>query len=480
MVQINGIPILADIAIGRIRVYQEPQSASETGRGEAFERSRLERALAQVGERLGQLYEKALRETGEEEAAILEIHQMLLEDEDFQDAVNERLAEGCSAEYAVRQAGEDIAQMFSEMDDNMKARTLNIPALVQAHIQPEWDGKLAVIDGVNGVLYVDPNQEILSAMNQVKAQIQQRRCQLQELKGKKAITKDGRSVLIYVNVGSLYEVELALENDAEGIGLFRSEFLYLNREELPTEEEQYQIYRKTLELMDDRRVIVRTMDIGADKKADYLHLDAEENPALGYRAIRICLDCTDVFRTQLLALLRAAVHGNLSIMYPMIASLDEVLEIREIVQSVYEELRSEHIPCRMVEQGIMIETPAAAIMSDQLAPYVDFFSIGTNDLTQYTLAADRQNARLARYSDPHHPAVLRLIRRVVEEGHKAGILVGICGELGADPALTGQFLEMGIDELSAAPGSVLGLRAHVRELDLAGEHHESAAARGHL
>lgn len=468
MVQINGIPILADIAIGRIRVYQEPQSASETGRGEAFERSRLERALAQVGERLGQLYEKALRETGEEEAAILEIHQMLLEDEDFQDAVNERLAEGCSAEYAVRQAGEDIAQMFSEMDDNMKARTLNIPALVQEHIQPEWDGKLAVIDGVNGVLYVDPNQEILSAMNQVKAQIQQRRCQLQELKGKKAITKDGRSVLIYANVGSLYEVELALENDAEGIGLFRSEFLYLNREELPTEEEQYQIYRKTLELMDDRRVIVRTMDIGADKKADYLHLDAEENPALGYRAIRICLDRTDVFRTQLRALLRAAVHGNLSIMYPMIASLDEVLEIREIVQSVYEELRSEHIPCRMVEQGIMIETPAAAIMSDQLAPYVDFFSIGTNDLTQYTLAADRQNARLARYSDPHHPAVLRLIRRVVEEGHKAGIWVGICGELGADPALTGQFLEMGIDELSAAPGSVLGLRAHVRELDLAG------------
>ena len=468
MVQINGIPILADIAIGRIRVYQEPQSASETGRGEAFERSRLERALAQVGERLGQLYEKALRETGEEEAAILEIHQMLLEDEDFQDAVNERLAEGCSAEYAVRQAGEDIAQMFSEMDDNMKARTLNIPALVQAHIQPEWDGKLAVIDGVNGVLYVDPNQEILSAMNQVKAQIQKRRCQLQELKGKKAITKDGRSVLIYANVGSLYEVELALENDAEGIGLFCSEFLYLNREELPTEEEQYQIYRKTLELMDDRRVIVRTMDIGADKKADYLHLDAEENPALGYRAIRICLDRTDVFRTQLRALLRAAVHGNLSIMYPMIASLDEVLEIREIVQSVYEELRSEHIPCRMVEQGIMIETPAAAIMSDQLAPYVDFFSIGTNDLTQYTLAADRQNARLARYSDPHHPAVLRLIRRVVEEGHKAGIWVGICGELGADPALTGQFLEMGIDELSAAPGSVLGLRAHVRELDLAG------------
>lgn len=468
MVQINGIPILADIAIGRIRVYQEPQSASETGRGEAFERSRLERALAQVGERLGQLYEKALRETGEEEAAILEIHQMLLEDEDFQDAVNERLAEGCSAEYAVRQAGEDIAQMFSEMDDNMKARALNIPALVQAHIQPEWDGKLAVIDGVNGVLYVDPNQEILSAMNQVKAQIQQRRCQLQELKGKKAITKDGRSVLIYANVGSLYEVELALENDAEGIGLFRSEFLYLNREELPTEEEQYQIYRKTLELMDDRRVIVRTMDIGVDKKADYLHLDAEENPALGYRAIRICLDRTDVFRTQLRALLRAAVHGNLSIMYPMIASLDEVLEIREIVQSVYEELRSEHIPCRMVEQGIMIETPAAAIMSDQLAPYVDFFSIGTNDLTQYTLAADRQNARLARYSDPHHPAVLRLIRRVVEEGHKAGIWVGICGELGADPALTGQFLEMGIDELSAAPGSVLGLRAHVRELDLAG------------
>ena len=459
---------------------------------------------------------------------------MLLEDEDFQDAVNERLAEGCSAEYAVRQAGEDIAQMFSEMDDNMKARaadirdvasrlvrilsgtgdleltepailmaedlapsttiqldrskllgfvtkggsvnshtailsrTLNIPALLQAHIQPEWDGKLAVIDGVNGVLYVDPNQEILSAMNQVKAQIQQRRCQLQELKGKKAITKDGRSVLIYANVGSLYEVELALENDAEGIGLFRSEFLYLNREELPTEDEQYQIYRKTLELMDDRRVIVRTMDIGADKKADYLHLDAEENPALGYRAIRICLDRTDVFRTQLRALLRAAVHGNLSIMYPMIASLDEVLEIREIVQSVYEELRSEHIPCRMVEQGIMIETPAAAIMSDQLAPYVDFFSIGTNDLTQYTLAADRQNARLARYSDPHHPAVLRLIRRVVEEGHKAGIWVGICGELGADPALTGQFLEMGIDELSAAPGSVLGLRAHVRELNLAG------------
>lgn len=532
MVQINGTPIFPDIAIGKIRFYQEPQPASPTGQGEALERARLDEALRETGLRLAALHEKALREAGEEEAAILEIHQMLLEDEDFLDAVNGHLAEGSSAEHAVRQAGEYLAELFSEMDEYMQARaadirdvaarlartlsgageleltepvilmaedlapsatiqldrsmllgfvtrggsvnshtailsrTLSIPALVQAPIRPEWDGRPAVLDGTSGVLYVDPDEETLAAMERAAEELRRRRLRLQALKGQQAVTKDGRRILTYANVGSLYEVQLALENDAEGIGLFRSEFLYLDRNELPSEEEQYQIYRRTLELMGERKVIVRTLDIGADKQAEYLHLDAEENPAMGYRAIRICLDRPDIFRTQLRALLRAGAHGNLSIMYPMIASVDEVLEIRRIVQSVYDELCGEQIPCKMVEQGVMIETPAAAVISDLLAPHVDFFSIGTNDLTQYTLAADRQNARLARYSDPHHPAVLRLIRRTVEEGHKAGIWVGICGELGADLTLTRQFLEMGVDELSAAPSSVLGLRAKVRELDL--------------
>jgi len=532
MTQVNGISILADVAIGRIKFCQEEQAVQVAGKSPALERTRLEKAYEQTMEQLAQLYQKAMREAGEEEASILEIHQMLLEDEDFREAAEDLIQKNYSAEYSVQQAGELIAQNFGQMDEYMRARaadirdvasrlvrvlsdtgeleltepvivmaedlapsatvqmdkrmllgfvtrggstnshtailsrTMHIPALVQTPILPEWDGKLAVIDGINGVLYIEPDEDTLAELRRIKSQEEQRQRQFQLLRGEKAITKDGREILTYANAGSLYEVELALKNDAQGIGLFRSEFLYLERENFPTEEEQFQVYSGILKKMGMRKVIVRTMDIGADKQIDYFHLDKEDNPAMGYRAIRICLDRTDIFRTQLRALLRASIYGNLAIMYPMITSLEEVLEIKKIVQSVYQELQEEHIPCNLVEQGIMVETPAAAIMSDQLAEYVDFFSIGTNDLTQYTLAADRQNAKLAHCCNPHHPAILRLIQTVVDAGHNAGIWVGICGELGADLTLTRRFLEFGVDELSVAPGSVLELRSHVCELDM--------------
>lgn len=532
MIQVEGIPILADVAIGKLKLYQTSQPVSKEGVGEEEERARLDRAFRDTAARLAQLHEKTVREAGEDEAAILEIHQMLLEDEDFKDTIEELLQEGCSAEYAVRQAGEGIAEVFRSMDAYMQARsadirdvanqlinaltgreevslsepvilmaddlapsatvqldktmllgfvtregstnshtailarTMNIPALIQTPICPEWEGKLAAIDGSRGVLYVDPDQETLERMTRLQEENLHRRRQLEAFRDKKAVTKDGREILTFANAGSLDDVALALENGAEGIGLFRSEFLYLGRESFPTEEEQFQIYRTLLERMGERKVIVRTMDIGADKKVDYFHLDEEENPALGYRAIRICLDRKEIFHTQLRALLRAAVYGNLSIMYPMIISLGEVLEIKATVAEVYQQLRDAHVACAMPEQGIMIETPAAAIISDQLAEHVDFFSIGTNDLTQYTLAVDRQNAKLARYCDTHHPAVLQLIQTVVKAGHRAGILVGICGELGGDFTLTRKFLEMGVDELSVNPGVICDLRQHVRNMDL--------------
>ena len=344
------------------------------------------------------------------------------------------------------------------------ARSMNIPALTGVDIEPEWNGKPAVVDGYTGTLYIEPDQETLLRMQARRDKNREAGALLQQLKGKEDVTPDGRHICLYANIGSVKDVADVLENDAAGIGLFRSEFLYLESEDYPGEEQQFQAYKTVAEAMAGKKVIIRTLDIGADKQADYFQLEKEENPAMGYRAIRICLDRPEIFKTQLRAIFRASAYGNLSIMYPMIISVDEVLKIKEISKAVREELKAEGFPVGDVEEGIMIETPAAAIMSDELAKHVDFFSIGTNDLTQYTLAIDRQNAKLEPFYDAHHPALLRLIQMVIENSHKAGIWTGICGELGADTELTETFVKMGIDELSVAPGAILPVRKAIRAI----------------
>lgn len=348
------------------------------------------------------------------------------------------------------------------------ARGMEIPALTGVNIplDREMEGRRGIVDGAAGVIYVDPDEELLAKMQARQRENREKRHLLQELRGKESVTLDGRRLRLYANIESLRELDAVQRNDAEGIGLFRSEFIYLERDRLPTEEEQFTIYRTAVQAMGKRPVVIRTLDIGADKQCGYLGLEKEENPALGRRAIRICLTWPEIFKTQLRALLRAAVYGNLAVMYPMITGLNEVRQIREILKEVKEELRAENIPFGEPKQGIMIETPAAVMMSGELAEEVDFFSIGTNDLTQYTLAMDRQNAGLDRFYDPHHPAVLRMIRMVVENAHRAGIRAGICGELGADRELTGEFLAMGVDELSMSPDKILPVRKLVRESDL--------------
>lgn len=348
------------------------------------------------------------------------------------------------------------------------ARTMNIPALISVPVEldEKLDGKLAIVDGFTGLLYIDPDHETLQRMLEKQKENNEKRELLKLLKGKENITLDGRKIKLYANIGGLSDVASVLQNDAGGIGLFRSEFLYLQKDDYPTEEEQFQVYKTVAENMAGKKVIVRTLDIGADKQAEYFGIDKEENPAMGYRAIRICLDRKDVFRTQLRALYRASVYGTISIMYPMIISLEEVLEIKEIVEEVKQELREENLPFAEVEQGIMIETPAAVMISDLLAKEVDFFSIGTNDLTQYTLAIDRQNPKLDKLYNPHHKAILRMIKIVADNAHDAGIWVGICGELGADLELTEEFLRMGIDELSVSPSLIFELRSKIRSLDL--------------
>lgn len=345
------------------------------------------------------------------------------------------------------------------------ARTMNIPALIGVEYSEEVDGKLAIVDGFSGSLIVEPDEETLHRFEKKREEELEKRKLLQELKGKENVTKSGKQIKIYANIGNVSDVASVLMNDAGGIGLFRSEFLYLEKNEFPTEEEQFQAYKTVAENMAGKKVIIRTLDIGADKQADYFNLDQEENPAMGYRAIRICLTRPDIFKTQLRALFRASVYGTISIMYPMVISVKEVKQIKEIVREVKEELTKEGIPFAQVEQGIMIETPAAAMISDLLAKEVEFFSIGTNDLTQYTLAIDRQNAKLDDFYDSHHEAVLRMIRMVVENAHKAGIWAGICGELGADLTLTEEFVKMGVDELSVTPTFVLPIRKIVREMD---------------
>lgn len=343
------------------------------------------------------------------------------------------------------------------------ARTMGIPALIGVEYEESWNGKIGIVDGYEGKLIIDPEVTVLETYLKKKEADDAQKQLLLTLKGKENVTKSGQKINLYANIGNPGDLASVIENDAGGIGLFRSEFLYLESENYPTEEEQFQAYRKVVETMGGKKVIIRTLDIGADKQVDYFELDKEDNPALGYRAIRICLTRPEIFRTQLRALFRASAYGNLAIMYPMIISVDEVRKIKEISKSVKEELIAEGISVGEVEEGIMIETPAAAVMSDELAKEVDFFSIGTNDLTQYTLAIDRQNAKLDAFYDAHHPAVLRLIQTVCDNAHKAGIWAGICGELGADVTLTETFLKMGLDELSVSPGCILPVRKAIRD-----------------
>ena len=536
MEKYTGKSIFKGIAIGKILFYQKGEQPVKRVKVEdtAEQIKRYEDARAKAAEQLQGLYEKALKEVGEANAAVFEVHQMMLEDDDYIDSVvNIIETQQVNAEFAVATTGDNFAKMFAEMEDDyfkaraadvkdisermvnilsgnesggalgdepvivvaedlapsetvqmdkekllafvtrlgsanshtaILARTMNIPALNEVDIKEEWNGKMAVVDGYTGTFYIDPDEETLKKMQEKKEEDIKARELLQELKGKEDITVDGKHIKLYANIGGVKDVTSVLANDAAGIGLFRSEFLYLEADNYPDEEAQFQAYKTVAENMAGKKVIVRTLDIGADKQVDYFNLAHEENPAMGYRAIRICLDRRDIFRTQLRALLRASAYGNIGIMYPMIISVDEVKEIKKIVESIKAELTEKGIEYGEVEQGIMIETPAAVMISDLLAEEVDFFSIGTNDLTQYTLAIDRQNSKLDNIYDSHHPAVLRMIQKTIENGHKAGCWVGICGELGADMTLTETFLKMGIDELSVSPTFVLPIRKLIREM----------------
>ena len=533
----TGTSILKGIAIGKLKLYRK--EAVETGRASSLtpeeEYVRFQAAQKAAQEQLGQLYEKALDEVGEDNAAIFEIHQMMLEDEDFLDAVRSVIrTQGGTAEHAVQVTGENFAAAFAAMEDTymqaraadvrdvahrlqavlagaeerpdwdepfilmaddlspsetvqldkrklrgfvtrggstnshtaILARTMGIPALVGVEADPAWDGQMAVLDGYNQCLYVDPGPSLLAAMEARRRADAEQASLLQGLKKKPNVTLDGTEIQVFANIGSDADVGLALQNDAQGIGLFRSEFLYLNSGHPPTEEEQLAVYRRVVETMAGKKVVIRTLDIGADKKADYFGLEREENPALGYRAIRICLTRRELFKTQLRAILRASAYGTVAVMFPMIISVREVKDARELLEDCRRELNGQGCPLGRVEVGIMVETPAAVMIADELAREVDFFSLGTNDLAQYTLAIDRQNPRLDPFYDPHHPAVLRMVRMAVEAGHRHGCWVGVCGELGADLALTELFLRMGVDELSVSPSAILPLRRRIRGLDL--------------
>lgn len=537
--QVTGKAVYKGIAMGPVVILKNKdlKIKRENIENAQAEMERLEAALDKTGKQLQTLYEKAVKEVGEESAAIFEVHQMMLEDDDYLEAIRGMISEELiNAEYAVFATGESFAQIFAGMDDaymkeraadvkdvssrlirNLSgqeeidfatmepsiivaddlspsetvqmdkkrilafvtvhgstnshtailARMMNIPALIGVNLA--WDGikqgMLAVVDAFEEKVIFDPSEEIIAATKERIRKEEEQRLLLQAMKGQETITKSGQKVQLFANIGNVGDVDYVLENDAEGIGLFRSEFLYIGRSSLPTEEEQFDAYRAVVERMEGRKVVIRTLDIGADKQADYLNMDKEENPAMGCRAIRICLSRPEIFRTQLRALLRAAIYGELLVMYPMIISVEEVKQIYAIVDEVEQELKAEGIPYRRPEQGIMIETPASVIMSEELAELVDFFSIGTNDLTQYTLAIDRQNEKLDAFYDPHHPAILRMIKMVTDNAHKHGIWVGICGELGADPQLTETFVRMGVDELSVAPSMILKLRKKIREMD---------------
>lgn len=536
----SGKSVFGGIAIGKISVYRKNEQQLKRVRTEDTkgELARYEAAKAAAIEQLQELYQKALKEVGEANAAIFEIHQMMLDDGDYNESVENIIeTQKINAEYAVAVTGDNFAQMFRAMDDDymreraadvkdvservlsilnggqkgkgvtdepviivaddlapsetvqlekdmvlsfvtvhgsvnshtaILARTMAIPALIGTEELPlddTVDGKLAVVDGLNGKIYVEPDAQTLEEMKKRRQAELEKKELLQLLKGKENVTLGGKKIMLYANIGNIKDLATVIQNDAGGIGLFRSEFIYLEKDRYPTEEEQFSIYKTAVETMAGKRVIIRTLDIGADKQCEYFKMDKEENPALGYRAIRICLTRPEIFKTQLRALFRASAYGNLAIMYPMITSLWEVKRIKEIVEEVKVELTAEQLEFGNPQQGIMIETPAAVMMSEELAKEVDFFSIGTNDLTQYTLAIDRQNPKLDKFYDAHHPAVLSMIRMTVENAHKAGIWAGICGELGADTSLTKEFLAMGVDELSVSPGSILPIRKIILETD---------------
>ncbi|MBP1755229.1 MAG: phosphoenolpyruvate-protein phosphotransferase [Firmicutes bacterium] len=538
MQKYNGKSVFGGIAIGKTLIFRknENQVRRKHITNTEAEILRVDEAREKAKEELQELYEKAVIEVGEQNAMIFEVHQMMLDDQDYVDSVIHMIkTEEINAEFAVASAGDNFAEMFASMDDEyMKeraadvkdisnrlikilqgnsdsgiqsevpyilvaddlapsetlqldkskvlafvtrkgstnshtailARMMNIPALIGVNYDESCDGKDAIVDGYEGALVIEPTIEILDSMKEKQQEDHYKKKLQLELKGKDNVTLDGKRIDIYANIGSVSDVAAVLQNDAGGIGLFRSEFLYLEKHTFPTEEEQFQTYKAVLENMAGKKVIIRTLDIGADKQVDYFGLEKEENPAMGYRAIRICLNQPDIFRTQLRAIYRASVYGTVAIMYPMIISVDEVKQIKEIVQSIKDELTSQGIPFHDVEQGVMIETPAAVMISDLLAEEVDFFSIGTNDLTQYTLAIDRQNPKLDPIYNAHHPAVLRMIRMVVENGHKGGCWVGICGELGADTTLIEEFINMGLDEVSVSPNLVLSVRDKVRNTNL--------------
>lgn len=525
--------VMGPVAVLKKNDYQVKRARIEDPEAEV---KRVEEAVEVSKKQLGRLYDKAVREVGEASAAIFEVHQMMLEDEDYLESMENMIrTELVNAEYAAAATGDNFAEMFAAMDDEyMKARSadvkdiserlvrnlsgegdndlssmepsiivaddlspsetvqmdkekilafvtvhgstnshtailarmMNIPALIGVPMDLNGlkTGMTAVVDGFSGQVIFEPEEDVQKETEKRMQEEAEKQKLLEELKGKENITPDGRKINIYANIGSVGDLGYVMENDAGGIGLFRSEFLYLGRNDFPTEEEQFQAYKQAVQTMAGKKVIIRTLDIGADKQVEYFNLGKEENPALGYRAIRICLKQPEIFKAQLRALFRAAVYGNLSVMYPMITSTEEVEKIYAIVAEVEEELKKQEVQYKIPEQGIMIETPAAVMISDRLAEMVDFFSIGTNDLTQYTLAIDRQNEQLDDFYNPHHEAVLRMIRMVVENAHKCGKWAGICGELGADLTLTEQFVRMGVDELSVAPSMILKLRKVVREM----------------
>lgn len=533
----TGKSVFGGIAIGKIMVYEKGEHQVKRVKitDAEGEKNRYYEAVEIAFKQLGELHDKALREVGEANAAIFEIHQMMLEDDDYKESVEHIIeSQMVNAEYAIAQTGDNFSQMFAAMDDEymrgraadvkditerllgilsgntgsgvdvdepvimvaedlapsetvqmdkskilsfvtqkgsvnshtaILARTMGIPALIGSDIviDESLNGKFGVVDGTNGVVYIEPDEATLSAMQEEQRKDNEKKALLQELKGKEDVTLDGKKIKLYSNIGNIKDLANVIANDAAGIGLFRSEFIYLESETFPTEEEQFNIYRTVAESMAGKPVIIRTLDIGADKQCDYFGLDKEDNPALGLRAIRICLTRPEIFKTQLRALYRASAYGNISIMYPMIISEQEVDKIKVIENEVKAELTEQGIEFGNPKSGIMIETPAAVIMSRQLAKKVDFFSIGTNDLTQYTLAIDRQNTKLDDFYDAHHPAILAMIRMVVENAHAEGIWAGICGELGADTTLTEEFLKMGVDELSVSAGKVLAVRKVIRE-----------------
>ena len=535
--KLEGKSVFSGIAIGKCKIFGKKDQVVKRSKvtDTDLEIKRFTQAKEQAKSQLAALYEKALKEVGEANAAIFEVHQMMLDDLDYVESITNMISsQGINAEYAVATTGDNFAEMFAAMDDDymreraadvkdisnrvihilqggseqaglgdqpviiladdlapsetvqldkskvlsfvtrhgstnshtaILARTMNIPALIGVDYPEDAEGHMAVVDGRNGVFLMDPTEDELTKYEALRREEVEKARLLQELKGKENVTKAGRKIALYANIGGVGDVASVLANDAGGIGLFRSEFLYLETEDYPSEEQQFKAYRTVAENMAGKKVIIRTLDIGADKQVDYFGLEHEENPAMGYRAIRICLDRKEIFKTQLRAIYRASYYGNISIMFPMIISVDEVKAAKEMCATVQEELKSEGIPYGKVELGIMIETPAAVMISDLLAKEVDFFSVGTNDLTQYTLAIDRQNPKLDNIYDAHHPAILRMLQMIIDNGHKEGCWVGICGELGADVTLTDTFIKMGIDELSVSPSMILKVREQIRNSD---------------